>query len=137
MLMVNFSVTSGLVNAAMGTITHISKNLTVHGLPKFISIKFDHPQVGQNLSERNCFIQSVQKGGSVSLCPYKERIMMDRKEYVRHQYPLQLCWAITIHKTQGMTRDVIGVQFNGIFRSGMAYVALSRVTTLDGLYLKD
>jgi ATP-dependent DNA helicase PIF1 len=51
----------------------------------------------------------------------------------RTQYPLDLAWATTIHKSQGMSLDCVQVQFSNYMTAGMAYVALSRCRTRQGL----
>ena len=51
------------------------------------------------------------------------------------QVPLRCAWAITIHKSQGMTLDRAVMDLRRTFAPGMGYVALSRVERLDGLYL--
>ena len=52
------------------------------------------------------------------------------------QIPLRLAWAVTVHKSQGQTYDEVVIDMGrGAFSPGQTYVALSRVRSLDGLYL--
>lgn len=53
------------------------------------------------------------------------------------QYPLKLAWAITIHKSQGLTFDHVMIDAQSAFAHGQVYVALSRCKTFEGVYLKS
>ena len=111
MLRRNNDVKAGLVNGAIGTV------LEIH--PSRISIKFDH------LSEP-CDIKRVSG-----------KFMVMKNCYVqRTQFPLILAYAVTIHKCQGLSLDCAIIDLpDKVFADGMAYVALSRVRSLNGLHL--
>lgn len=53
------------------------------------------------------------------------------------QFPLRLAWAVTIHKSQGLTFDNVIINCNRAFSHGQVYVALSRCRSLEGIYLTE
>lgn len=110
MLLKNLDFDYGLINGACGNVEDINED--------GITIKFDNGVL--KLIKREEFDY------------YKNGTLLAR----RIQYPLRLAYGITIHKSQGMTLDEVFIDFNRIFEYGQAYVALSRVKSLEGLYLK-
>lgn len=76
-------------------------------------------------------------GRTIKVAPASWKIEEDGKTKAEiTQYPLRLAWAITVHKSQGMSLDAAEVDLTKSFEKGMGYVALSRIRTLDGLSLK-
>ncbi|XP_047621714.1 ATP-dependent DNA helicase PIF1 isoform X1 [Phacochoerus africanus] len=114
MLVKNLAVSQGLVNGARGVV--VGFEAEGRGLPqvRFLCgvtevIRADH--------------WIVQASGGQLLS--------------RQQLPLQLAWAISIHKSQGMSLDCVEISLGRVFASGQAYVALSRARSLQGLRVLD
>ena len=81
-------------------------------------------------------IVHFENGNTVTMRPVAWQ-MMDGESVLASvsQVPLRCAWAITIHKSQGMTLDRAVMDLRRTFAPGMGYVALSRVQELDGLFL--
>ena len=134
MLTTNVDVADGLVNGARGEVVHVVVN---DGKVTKVLVKFDHPDVGlkaiQSSAYRSAFPQAVAIIKHEVKFPAQGR---RGAEVTRLQFPLTLSWATTIHKVQGLTLDEIVVDMKGgRFSPGQAYVAFSRVKTLQGLHI--
>ncbi|XP_072525236.1 ATP-dependent DNA helicase PIF1 [Salminus brasiliensis] len=114
MLTKNLDVQRGLVNGARGVVVDFL--LGSQGLPR---VRFLCGAVEVIKRERWMF----KTGGGLYLS--------------RQQLPLKLAWAISIHKSQGMTLDCVEISLARVFESGQAYVALSRARSLEGLRVMD
>lgn len=112
------------INGSIGTIQHILSDKT--GNVEHIGVLVNGKVV--DIPRMTWYKVTLNQYGKQ--VPDKRRFFM--------QFPLQLAWAITIHKAQGMTFDQCYVDLgnNGAFCSGQTYVALSRVRGLLGLFLK-
>ncbi|KAI4809121.1 hypothetical protein KUCAC02_018032 [Chaenocephalus aceratus] len=114
MLTKNLDVARGLVNGARGVVVAFENGK--HGLPH---VHFLCGVTEVLKLERWVF----KSGGGLHLS--------------RQQLPLKLAWAISIHKSQGMTLDCVEISLARVFESGQAYVALSRARSLEGLRVMD
>ncbi|KAK7878888.1 hypothetical protein WMY93_034234, partial [Mugilogobius chulae] len=133
MLCKNIDVEDGLVNGVCGTVTHIS-DIEINGLPEAVYVEFDGVRVGTQRRKKYPSTSAALRK-STRIEPEEERA--NSKGVKRRQFPLTLAWAVTVHKVQGLTVDNAVVSLNKMFAAGQAYVALSRVTTLDGLIIQE
>ena len=78
----------------------------------------------------------THKGRSIVVAPMDWTVEENGKIRAQiSQIPLRLAWAITVHKSQGMSMDAAVMDLSQVFEFGQGYVALSRVRRLSGLYL--
>jgi ATP-dependent exoDNAse (exonuclease V) alpha subunit len=81
-------------------------------------------------------VELVTGKRKIAVEPHSWTLTEDGRERARvTQLPLRLAWAITIHKSQGMSLDGALIDLSRSFTYGMGYVALSRVRSIDGLFL--
>lgn len=91
------------------------------------------------LDEESGFPVVETFSGDMIIASPEEWVIEDGKEIIAsvRQVPLRLAWAITVHKSQGMSLDAAVIDLRKTFEFGMGYVALSRVRSLKGMELVD
>ena len=136
MLIANVDVSDGLCNGVSGMIKGIEFLPGSTNMPSVVYVKFDSDRIGAKA--RSAQFIPPQYSGCVPITPRKEVFKLTGKKYTttRKQMPLKLAWAVTVHKVQGQTTDKAVISMEGL-REAMAYVAFSRVTTLEGLYITN
>ncbi|CAF2095939.1 unnamed protein product [Rotaria magnacalcarata] len=136
MIIKNICVNDGLANGVTGRIVDYIENN--NSQVSHIKIKCDSANVGR-LHRISC----PYCHGHDTICVTREIDTIDQQDNSfqskkgKKQFPLRLSWAMTIHKAQGITVDQVVISTKDFFGSGMGYTALSRVRTLEGLFLID
>ena len=110
------------INGTLGEVKSIDKNSIAVRLAESGTIIDVEPVEWQNI--RYQFDEESKEISSKQIGRFK-------------QYPLKAAWAITVHKSQGLTFDKAIIDVHAAFSPGQAYVALSRCRTLDGLVLSS
>ena len=124
----NIEVDRGICNGSQGVVIGYGE-ATASILPDELMTKKSGPSIVPIVKFANGVIMKVS--------PY-QRQSEEFPCIVVSQVPLCLAWALTIHKIQGATLDMAEMDIGrSIFADGQSYVALSRVKTLDGLYLSE
>lgn len=119
MMLKNTYQKDGVINGSLGVIRDFSKK---KGYPV---VEFSNGEV-ITIGQESWAIES-----------YDDKTGMVKEEASMSQIPLNLSWAITVHKSQGMTLDKIECDLAKAFADGQIYVALSRARTLNGLFIKS
>ena len=119
--------------------------LKVGAAVMFVKNNFDNGYVNGTLgkvigfenNDENYPIIEIKSGEKIIANPVIWRIYDENENTIASikQIPLRLAWAITVHKSQGMSLDVAEIDLSKSFEKGMGYVALSRVKSLDGIRL--
>lgn len=110
------------INGTLGEVKGIDKNSIAVRLAESGTVIDVEPMEWQNI--RYQFDEESKEISSKQIGRFK-------------QYPLKAAWAITVHKSQGLTFDKAIIDVHAAFSPGQAYVALSRCRTLDGLVLSS
>ena len=135
----NLDISDGLCNGALGKVISMIERKGVTGRNKFcVLVEFDNPRVGKERRLSSPFKEKFPNAVPIFLSE-TSYTPKNRKgfEITRLQLPLILAWGLTIHKAQGLTVDKVVLDMDGRFSAGQAYVGISRVRSLEGLFITN
>jgi PIF1-like helicase len=162
MLLQNLDLKQGLVNGSRGVVEAFKLCPVVRDagkdqeerligpgdVDKFPGCRFDELKFGQKAEfdgkiwricrfEKYPLVRFMNNVSRIIVPEAFERNLYRQGICRRIQLPLRLAWALTIHKSQGATLDLVVCDLHGCFTSGQAYVALSRARSMLGLQIKN
>lgn len=117
MVLKNMDFDNRIVNGTTATLKRIAKDK--EGKPLYLSLELDDGRV-------------YKLPRHVLIPKHKDKAM-----FRFTQFPIKLSWAVTIHKSQGMTLDRVMLDCRRIFETGQLYVGCSRVTSPEGLVVRN
>ena len=142
MLTTNINISDRLINGQIGTVFKVDVNQSSQK-PIVLYIKFDDPNAGKDLINTHGK-PFAREYSVVPIEPVLAKIKVrpgkaSSPEIQIVQFPITLAWACTVHKVQGLTLEKVVLSSDLIkqraFNYGQLYVALSRATSLRGLYI--
>jgi len=141
MITTNMKLNDGLVNGAVGVLkAFIRDDKADRPVVKRVYLDFGDADVGRLTRNNADTLRKMRKDNiraNWTCIEWDQQTIKKGTTYKidRFQFPLTEAEAITIHKSQGQTYQKVAVNLNGVVQRALLYVALSRVTTLDGLYI--
>lgn len=162
MLLQNLDIKQGLVNGSRGVVeafklcpvvrdklnNKAEQLIGPEDVTKFPGYRFEDLKFGQETKfdgkvwricrfEKFPLVRFMNKVSRIIVPETFERTLYRQGSCFRKQLPLRLAWALTIHKSQGTTLDLVVCDLQGCFTGGQAYVALSRARSMLGLQINN
>ena len=135
---------NGLVNGARGYIDSIQASKEDPDVADVIWVRFTDDKIGQLLRQETKSLLKDHTPNHTLAVPImkqkKQFIVKGKERWMREQFPLTLCYAITAHKSQGQTLEEVIIDFTSeksMINNGSFYTALSRVKSGNSFFLRD
>jgi len=128
----NYAIEDGLVNGVEGIFRHYTE-----GKNDIVWIEFADRNVGliQRTKMQNFFTSNIPQNWTPMTRICRKIRKKNRVNFIRQQFPIQLACARTIHRSQGLTMNMLAFDPKGVKQHGLVYTTLSRVTNIQSLCL--